>query len=656
MPSIKFTALVSDMKGKANGSVFSKNKQGNYFRNNPKGGGRKTARWDQQKVRFGSLANSYRSLTTEEKEAWDNLAASWPLENKFGETYYPSGYQLYMQLNGNLTAIGYPALTTPGVKRTLPNPDDAIVTQAGEFTFTPMSAASFNFPPNPATPLNTPFCPQCYENVDGVCVPVTTGPTFDNCVIDTQKVFNVNLQNECSSDQDCYDAGLGTGTDIECVDGTCVYVGDGIENVFQGGYVANIATALRDNGEWKYNEGSGNCVFTMSFQLTSFEEIIRVLQTSNNPIILISNYHSKNGGFFVRVRSNTAADCIFEVGFMFKDMLGGGEQGTSVNSIVVPIDYLRNSPVVSINMDFIDHLNFRFAIGNSGWLNYTTNGWMSYQNWALPYWDVPDHVGTYADNAWQLDQSIWGIVFGAGIFSHQYNYAVADIRLWDSLLTIEDVEKVTRGMVLTTERILYPMNGLPKPKCSFDLCGEGQACKGTKECKCNHGVCGYWTNGMYANHGQNQPIDVAIRFAVPIYQFNDPANNDYSLAFTNNWINKENGPFVDNQAIYAPSLTVSLPQPEESGFVAVFYASYPNANSQRAGSSVYIGNRSMNQITTTELHDMIKANLSNVPANSYINIFVEIMDSLTGEKPKKKKHRGNVIRFKAGSELASTTP
>lgn len=654
MPSIKFSALVSDMKGKANGSVFSKNKQGNYFRNNPNGGGRKTARWDKQKVQFGNLANTFRSLTIEDKDAWNNLAASWPLLNKFGDEYYPSGYQLFMKLNGNLVSKGFSPLTTPGVKRTLPNPNDAIITPSEDFTFTPRSAASFIFPPSLSAADNSPFCPQCYDNVGGTCVPSTTGPTFDNCVLGTLNPYSVALKGECSVDQDCVDAGLGTASDVECQDGICVYVGEGIVNVYNSGYVFNMSSMLRDGGEWQYFDHSGLDIFTLSFQLTSFDEIIRLLQTSNSPIILVSNYKGEGKGFHIRIRPQDKATCLFDVGFGFENMSDGSQVGTSVNTIEVPITYLKNSPVVSINMDFIDPLNFRFSIGNSGWLNYTTNGWNDYLKWNYPNWQTPDYVGTYAENKWKLDASIWGLVFGAGIEGTQYNYAIADVRAWDVLLDITDVEKVSRGIVLMSERALYPLNGKPRPKCSFDLCDAGQPCTGTKECVCKHGICGYWENPTLENYAANNPIYVLMQFSSPVFGFNDPGAGDYSLSYTGFWIKQSTGVFVDNQAIYAPSVTVTAPQPEESGFVAVFWATYPGGNNSSAYAPVVIGNRSMNQFLTTELHDMLKENISNFPDGSYYDVYISILDLMTGEEVNPPRLKKKVARFKAGSELSSS--
>ncbi len=104
MPKIKLSALVSDMKGKANGSVFSKNSGGIYFRNNPSGGGKKSAKWDKQKSNFSAIARAWRSLTELQQQSWIDIVNQYPTKNAFGDVRIPTGYELFCRLNGALTA------------------------------------------------------------------------------------------------------------------------------------------------------------------------------------------------------------------------------------------------------------------------------------------------------------------------------------------------------------------------------------------------------------------------------------------------------------------------------------------------------------------------------------------------------------------------
>lgn len=123
MPKIKTSALVSDIKGKAEGSVFARNSGGLYFRNNPSGGGRKSQSWDKSKNLFGSLASRWRNLTQAQQEAWNNAVSSYQTIGAFGDARIPSGYELYMRLNTPLVNIGLPALETPESPEQMPTVD-----------------------------------------------------------------------------------------------------------------------------------------------------------------------------------------------------------------------------------------------------------------------------------------------------------------------------------------------------------------------------------------------------------------------------------------------------------------------------------------------------------------------------------------------------
>jgi len=121
MPKIKLSALVSDMKGKSNGSVFSKNSGGVYFRNNPSGGGKKSAKWDKQKSNFSAISRSWRSLTEIEQQSWIDIVSQYPTKNAFGDVRLPTGFELYCRLNGALQAQNFPLLTTPLSPRSVPS-------------------------------------------------------------------------------------------------------------------------------------------------------------------------------------------------------------------------------------------------------------------------------------------------------------------------------------------------------------------------------------------------------------------------------------------------------------------------------------------------------------------------------------------------------
>lgn len=99
---IKLTAVVDNISGKLNGTVFARNKGGHYMRSksnpvNPQTDFQMNVRGD-----FGAMATAWRALTQAQRNAWDAAAADFPYQNKLGDTKILSGFNLFMKLNQNL--------------------------------------------------------------------------------------------------------------------------------------------------------------------------------------------------------------------------------------------------------------------------------------------------------------------------------------------------------------------------------------------------------------------------------------------------------------------------------------------------------------------------------------------------------------------------
>lgn len=113
MALIKFSALVSDMRNKLNGSVLAKNKGGNYMRNkttpvNPQS----TAQLAKRAV-FGAFSAQFRSLGTEVVNSWNEAARNFPYFDIFGDSRTLSGSQLFVKLNNNLAQVTAAPITSP---------------------------------------------------------------------------------------------------------------------------------------------------------------------------------------------------------------------------------------------------------------------------------------------------------------------------------------------------------------------------------------------------------------------------------------------------------------------------------------------------------------------------------------------------------------
>lgn len=138
-PKIRLSALATDIKGKSNGSVFSKNSGGTYFRTTQNGGGRKSQNWQIQKGKLSALAQSWKQLTDDEQTAWNEAVNEYPTLNAWGESRIPSGYELFMRLNGVLSSANKALLSVPVAPRSLPDMGEVELDFPENFQFCPTS-------------------------------------------------------------------------------------------------------------------------------------------------------------------------------------------------------------------------------------------------------------------------------------------------------------------------------------------------------------------------------------------------------------------------------------------------------------------------------------------------------------------------------------
>lgn len=120
MASIKFSALVSEMRGKLNGSVFSKNRSGNYLRNKVTPVNPQTSAQQAVRSLLASVSQSWRGLTQAQRDAWINAASTFPYTDVYGDSKILSGQAFYNQLNLNLLKVGAAMISEPPVATSLP--------------------------------------------------------------------------------------------------------------------------------------------------------------------------------------------------------------------------------------------------------------------------------------------------------------------------------------------------------------------------------------------------------------------------------------------------------------------------------------------------------------------------------------------------------
>lgn len=142
MAKIKFSMVVSEMRNKLNGSVFSRNRSGSYVRNKVTPVNPQTAAQVQARARLTQFAQAWRGLTQDQRNAWNSVTSQWSGTDVFGDVVRPSGNALFNRLNINVQIAGGSVLTLP------PNPVGAdpllglsvaatAGTQLAEVTFDP---------------------------------------------------------------------------------------------------------------------------------------------------------------------------------------------------------------------------------------------------------------------------------------------------------------------------------------------------------------------------------------------------------------------------------------------------------------------------------------------------------------------------------------
>jgi len=113
MARVLFSGIAGvDLRGKLNGSVFSKNKGGAYVRTKVTPVNPQTTSQQNARNRLGTQSQAWRGLTEVQRQSWIDAAPNFPYNDIYGNSKQLSGFQLYVKLNTNLALIGEAAITT----------------------------------------------------------------------------------------------------------------------------------------------------------------------------------------------------------------------------------------------------------------------------------------------------------------------------------------------------------------------------------------------------------------------------------------------------------------------------------------------------------------------------------------------------------------
>lgn len=114
MALIKMSSIgITNLSGKAGGSVYAHNRGGSYIRNFAVPSNPQTAAQSAARAAFGGFASQWRALTEEQRNAWEQATESFPYINRFGDEKRMSGENLFISLNRNLEIVGTSSISAP---------------------------------------------------------------------------------------------------------------------------------------------------------------------------------------------------------------------------------------------------------------------------------------------------------------------------------------------------------------------------------------------------------------------------------------------------------------------------------------------------------------------------------------------------------------
>lgn len=110
MAIVQYTAIVQQLRGKLNGSVFNRSRTAYTLggkQNPPKG---MTIAQGNHRVRFGEIQRLWRTLTPIFKQSWEQTAATYPVRDRFGQLVHISGYNWFIRANILRSTVNLPAV------------------------------------------------------------------------------------------------------------------------------------------------------------------------------------------------------------------------------------------------------------------------------------------------------------------------------------------------------------------------------------------------------------------------------------------------------------------------------------------------------------------------------------------------------------------
>lgn len=117
---LKFGAIVVDGSGKIGGHVVSKNRGGKYLRTKVTPSNPSTVAQQNARAILSSLSTAWAELTEAQRLSFNNAVADFSTTDIFGDIKNPSGFNLYVKLNANLSITDQALISVAPAKVEVP--------------------------------------------------------------------------------------------------------------------------------------------------------------------------------------------------------------------------------------------------------------------------------------------------------------------------------------------------------------------------------------------------------------------------------------------------------------------------------------------------------------------------------------------------------
>lgn len=126
MAKIQFGNIVADARNAVGGVVYSRNTWGAYIRQKVSPVQPRTPRQQEMRANLTELSKRWGTVLTEEqREAWRQFAAAFPIVDVFGNTVALTGIAAYQRVNRVRAILGYPPLDNPPSNMDVNAPESA---------------------------------------------------------------------------------------------------------------------------------------------------------------------------------------------------------------------------------------------------------------------------------------------------------------------------------------------------------------------------------------------------------------------------------------------------------------------------------------------------------------------------------------------------